>query len=113
MISWFKISLLSEKRFQKYGNSFISWTIQTFISRCLEICEKAECQICFGERSFNDDRISIVLQTKNFPRRRHIHLHVDFPKDVDLTMTPIISLKIKIQNLKFSLNLVFLTVLIA
>ena len=84
-----------KKQFQKYGNSFISGTIPSLSSPFLEKCEKAEFQICFGERNLNEEQRSIILQAKNFPRQSQIHRYVEFSQNVDWKMMAIISLKMR------------------
>ena len=47
--------------------------------------------------------MSIILRTKNSPKRLHIHSYVEFSRSVDWKMMAIISLKMK--NLGFEIFL--------
>ena len=61
----------------------------------LESLKKSEFQLCFGTWNLNEEQRSIILQTKNFPRRPLIHRYVEFSQNVDWKMMAIFSLKMR------------------
>ena len=97
----FKIYILSEKAVSKIWK-FIHFLDHSFAFQSifwkvnfLESLKKSEFQINSDAWSLNEEQWSIILQTKNFPRRLLIHRYVEFSQNVDWKMIVIISLKMR------------------
>ena len=61
----------------------------------LESVTKPEFKLCFGACNLNEELRSLILQTKNFPRRLLMHRYVEFSQNVNWKMMVIISLKMR------------------
>ena len=89
-------------------NSFKNMEIYSFLGsfprfpvHFLESVTKPEFKLCFGARNLNEEFRSLILQTKNFPRRLPLHRYVEFSQNVNWKMMVIISLKM--GNLGFKI----------